>query len=71
MLSRTATYIVSVLSTILTSAAARESRTDARVLDYYRVSGLLVTVDGSGEIAETNGRICQTLDLVMNLKAKH
>ena len=40
------------------------------VLDYYRVSGLLVTVDGSGEIAETNGRICQTLDLVMNLKAK-
>ena len=41
------------------------------VLDYYRVSGLLVTVDGSGEIAETNGRICQTLDLVMNLKAKH
>ena len=40
------------------------------VLDYYRVSGLLVTVDGSGEIAETNGRICQTLDMVMNLK-KH
>ena len=41
------------------------------VLDYYRVSGLLVTVDGSGEIAETNGRICQTLDMVMHLKAKH
>ena len=40
------------------------------VLDYYRVSGLLVSVDGSGEIAETNGRICQTLDMVMNLK-KH
>ena len=38
------------------------------VLDYYRVSGLLVTVDGSGEIAETNGRIRQTLELVMNLK---
>jgi hypothetical protein len=30
--------------------------------------GLLVTVDGSGEIAETNGRIRQTLELVMNLK---
>ena len=41
------------------------------VLDYYRVSGLLVTVDGSGEISETIGRICQTLDLVMNLKAKN
>ena len=40
------------------------------VLDYYRVSGMLVTVDGSGEIAETNGRICQTLDLVMHLKDK-
>ena len=40
------------------------------VLDYYRVSGLLVSVDGSGEISETNGRICQTLDFVMNLKAK-
>lgn len=32
------------------------------VLDYYRVSGLLVTVDGSGEISETNNRICQVLD---------
>lgn len=40
------------------------------VLDYYRVSGLLVTVDGSGEISETNSRICQTLELVMHLKAK-
>ncbi|MBQ1408746.1 MAG: nucleoside monophosphate kinase [Bacteroidales bacterium] len=40
------------------------------VLDYYRVSGLLVSVDGSGEISETNGRICQTLDFVMNLKTK-
>lgn len=26
--------------------------------------------DGSGEIAETNGRICKTLEMVMNLKAK-
>jgi adenylate kinase len=40
------------------------------VLDYYRVSGLLVTVDGRGEISETNSRICQTLELVMHLKAK-
>jgi adenylate kinase len=38
------------------------------VLDYYRVSGLLVTVDGSGEIAETNTRICQTLERLMKLK---
>lgn len=38
------------------------------VLDYYRVSGMLVTVDGSGEIAETNARICQTLERVMALK---
>ncbi|MBR1549054.1 MAG: nucleoside monophosphate kinase [Bacteroidales bacterium] len=37
------------------------------VLDYYRVSGLLVTVDGSGEIAETNTRICQTLERLMKL----
>ena len=38
------------------------------VLDYYRVSGMLVTVDGSGEIAETNARICETLERVMALK---
>lgn len=38
------------------------------VLDYYRVSGLLLTIDGSGEIAETNTRICQTLERVMSLK---
>ena len=36
------------------------------VLDYYRVSGLLVSVDGSGEIAETNGRICQVIDARLN-----
>ena len=33
------------------------------VLDYYRVSGLLVAIDGSGEISQTNTRICQVLDL--------
>ena len=37
------------------------------VLDYYRVSGLLYTVDGSGLISQTNSRICQTLDMVMHL----
>ena len=41
------------------------------VLEYYSVSGLLATVDGSGEISETIGRICKTLELVMHLKAKH
>jgi hypothetical protein len=29
---------------------------------------MLVTVDGSGEIAETNASICQTLERVMALK---
>lgn len=33
------------------------------VLDYYRVSGLLVTVDGSEQIADTNQRICKAIDL--------
>ncbi len=32
------------------------------VLDYYRVSGRLTTIDGSGEISGTNGRICQVID---------
>ena len=41
------------------------------VLDYYRVSGMLVSIDGSGEIAETNAHICKTLELVMHLKTKH
>ncbi|MBR6418355.1 MAG: nucleoside monophosphate kinase [Bacteroidales bacterium] len=40
------------------------------VLDYYRVSGLLVSVDGSGEIAQTNNRICETLDMVMKIKSR-
>ena len=37
------------------------------VLDYYRVSGLLVSVDGSGEIAETNGRICSLINRKLGL----
>lgn len=32
------------------------------VLDYYRVSGLLATVDGSEEIPDTNRRICSAID---------
>ncbi|MBP3762423.1 MAG: nucleoside monophosphate kinase [Bacteroidales bacterium] len=32
------------------------------VLDYYRVSGLLVSIDGSEQIADTNHRICQAID---------
>ena len=32
------------------------------VLDFYRVSGLLVTVDGSGEIPDTNNRLCHVID---------
>ena len=35
------------------------------VLDYYRVSGMPISVDGSGEIAETNTRICEVLDRIM------
>lgn len=31
------------------------------VLDYYKVSGRLVSVDGSGEISETNTRLCDIL----------
>ena len=32
------------------------------VLDYYKVSGRLICIDGSGEISETNSRLCQILD---------
>ena len=32
------------------------------VLDYYRVSGLLVSIDGSGEISQTSNRICQLVE---------
>ena len=35
------------------------------VLDYYKVSGRLVMVDGSGEISETNTRLCQVLQYVL------
>ncbi len=37
------------------------------VLDYYRVSGLLVSVDGSGEIAETNTRIVNLINRRLGL----
>lgn len=33
------------------------------VLEYYRGSGMLVSVDGNGEISETFARICQALDM--------
>lgn len=36
------------------------------VLDYYRVSGLLVSVDASGEIADTSGRLCEVVGRVEN-----
>lgn len=32
------------------------------VLDYYKVSGRLVSIDGSGEISETNTRLCRVMD---------
>lgn len=32
------------------------------VLDYYRVSGHLVSIDASGEIADTNQRLCRVID---------
>lgn len=38
------------------------------VLDFYRVSGLLVTVDGSGEITDTNKRLCGVIDSKLNMK---
>lgn len=36
------------------------------VLDYYKVSGRLISIDGSGEISETNNRLCQVLKVVVN-----
>ena len=35
------------------------------VLDYYKVSGRLVSIDGSGEISETNTRLCQVMEYIM------
>ena len=37
------------------------------VLDYYKVSGRLVSVDGSGEISETNTRLCQVMEYLLHL----
>ena len=36
------------------------------VLDYYKVSGRLISVDGSGEISETNTRLCQVLQYMLS-----
>ncbi len=35
------------------------------VLDYYKVSGRLITVDGSGEISETNSRLCKVMEWIL------
>lgn len=35
------------------------------VLDYYKVSGRLVSIDGSGEISETNSRLCKVMDHIL------
>lgn len=35
------------------------------VLDYYRVSGRLISVDGSGEISETNSRLCKVMEWIL------
>lgn len=35
------------------------------VLDYYRVSGRLISVDGSGEIGETNSRLCKVMEWIL------
>ena len=36
------------------------------VLDYYKVSGRLISVDGSGEISETNTRLCQVIQHILS-----
>lgn len=38
------------------------------VLDYYRVSGLLVSVDASGEITDTNRLLCGIVDTAIKHK---
>lgn len=35
------------------------------VIEYYKVSGLLVSIDGSGEINETSMRLCKVVDQLM------
>lgn len=37
------------------------------VLDYYKVSGRLISVDGSGEISQTNTRLCQVMEHLLHL----
>ena len=37
------------------------------VLDYYKVSGRLISVDGSGEISQTNTRLCQVMEYLLHL----
>ena len=35
------------------------------VIDFYKVSGLLVSIDGSGEINQTSMRLCQIVDYLI------
>lgn len=37
------------------------------VLSYYSGTGRLISIDGSGEITETSARICQAIDMCMNV----
>ncbi len=36
------------------------------VLDYYKGSGILISIDGSGEISETSNRICKILEKMLS-----
>lgn len=38
------------------------------VIDYYRMSGRLVSIDGSGEIPQTQALLCRVMDALFGLK---
>ncbi|MBQ7062803.1 MAG: adenylate kinase [Bacteroidales bacterium] len=38
------------------------------VVDYYKVAGVLVSIDGSGEINQTSMRLCKVVDYLMKHK---
>ncbi|MCR5192815.1 MAG: adenylate kinase [Bacteroidales bacterium] len=40
------------------------------VIDFYKVSGLLVSIDGSGEINQTSMRLCRIVDHIIKHSAK-
>ena len=63
--SKRGTDFVSFAEEVIRHRLVEYEQKTQPVLDYYKVSGRLVSVDGSGEITDTNTFLCRILANLM------